>query len=134
MGCCTIATAQPRPERGLIQLVYASSAAPTLTAEDLEDIATRSAAQNAAAGITGLLLHQAGRFYGVMEGPQGQVFQRMEAIITDRRHSEVRILREQPIAARRFEGWSLGALPQISRPGAGTQSAEAFVLALSRHP
>ena len=73
-------------------------AAPSLTAENLDDIAARSAARNAAAGITGLLLHQGDRFYGVMEGPQARVFQRMEVIITDRRHAEVRILREEAIA------------------------------------
>ena len=131
-GCCTIATAQSRPERNLIQLVYASVAAPSLTAENLDDIAARSAARNAAAGITGLLLHQGDRFYGVMEGPQARVFQRMEVIITDRRHAEVRILREEAIPERRFENWSFGALPTLGPPGAGAPSPEAFVLALSR--
>ncbi|MFO1142792.1 MAG: BLUF domain-containing protein [Amaricoccus sp.] len=132
-GCCTIATAHRRLERNLIQLVYASVAAPALTSEDLEDIASRSAARNAAAGVTGLLLHQGDRFYGVMEGPEARVFQRMEAIITDRRHAEVRILREEPIGERRFENWSFGELPALGLPGAGgPPSPEAFVLALSR--
>lgn len=107
-------------------------AAPGLTAADLDDIAARSVARNAAAGITGLLLHQGGHFYGVMEGPQARVFLRMEAIITDRRHAEVRILREEAIAERRFENWSFGALPSLAPGGAGAPSPEAFVLALSR--
>ena len=130
-GCCTIATAQPRP-KGLIQLVYASLASPSLGQPELELIATRSAANNARFEITGLLLHQDGHFYGVMEGPERRVFQRMEAIITDRRHSAVRILREVPIAERRFESWSFGALPLMS--GHGAESPEDFVLNFSRHP
>jgi hypothetical protein len=107
-------------------------ASPSLGPAELEAIAVRSAARNAEADITGLLLHQGGRFYGVMEGPQARVFRRMEVIITDRRHSGVRILREVPIAERRFESWSFGALPLMS--GHGPESPEAFVLNLSRHP
>jgi len=67
-----------------------------------------------------------------MEGAQRRVFQRMEAIITDRRHSAVRILREVAIAERRFESWSFGALPLMS--GHGAENPEDFVLNLSRHP
>ncbi len=107
-------------------------ATPALALADFEEIAVRSRAKNRAAGITGLLLHQDGRFYGVMEGAQARVFSRMEAIITDRRHSGVRILREAPITERRFEGWSFGALPLSF--GAGARSPESYVLNLSRHP
>jgi hypothetical protein len=107
-------------------------ASPSLGPADLEAIAARAAARNAENDITGLLLHQDGRFYGVMEGPQSRVFRRMEVIITDRRHSGVRILREVPISERRFESWSFGALPLMS--GHGAESPEAFVLNLSRHP
>jgi hypothetical protein len=103
-----------------------------LSQAELEAIAARSAARNAETDITGLLLHQDGRFYGVMEGPQNRVFRRMEVIITDRRHSGVRILREAPIAERRFESWTFGTLPLMS--GHGAESPEAFVLNLSRHP
>jgi hypothetical protein len=130
-GRCTITTADYRP-KALIQLVYASVASRLLGQAELEAIAARSAARNAESDITGLLLHQDGHFYGVMEGPQSRVFRRMEAIITDRRHSGVRILREVPITERRFESWSFGVLPLMS--GHGAESPESFVLNLSRHP
>ncbi len=93
-----------------MQLVYVSSAAPGLTPYDLEAIAASARARNAAAGLTGLLLHQGGSFYGVLEGPRSRVFQRMEAIIIDRRHAGLRILREERVAARRFANWELRRL------------------------
>ena len=97
-----------------MQLVFVSSAAPGLTAADLDAIAGRARARNEAAGITGLLLHRDPYFYGVLEGGRRQVFARMEEIITDRRHSRLRILREEGIRSRRFDNWSFGALPASS--------------------
>ena len=98
-----------------MQLVYVSSAAPGLTPDDLEGIAEVARARNTSTGLTGLLLHQGGSFYGVLEGPRTRVFKRMEAIITDRRHSGVRILREERIAAHRFANWSFGVLPVAAK-------------------
>ena len=114
-----------------MQLVYVSSAAPGLTRDNLEAIAGSARARNAAAGLTGLLLHQGGSFYGVLEGPRTRVFQRMEAIITDRRHSGLRILREEPVAARRFANWSFGALPVSARRDDRDRS-EDFIWSLAK--
>ena len=107
-----------------------ASAAPTLCEADLDAIAAVSRARNAAAGLTGLLLHQGDRFYGVLEGTQRRVFRRMETIITDRRHSALRILREEPIASRRFDNWSFGILPRSDAVAA--TRPEDFILNLSR--
>jgi hypothetical protein len=114
-----------------VQLVYVSSAAPGLTPDDLEAIADACRVRNAAAGLTGLLLHQGSAFCGVLEGPRTRLFRRMEAIITDRRHSGVRILREERVAARRFASWSFGALPAIARPDERV-SPEDFIWSLAR--
>jgi hypothetical protein len=100
-----------RDKGDLLQLVYVSSAAADLTEADLDAIACRSRARNEAAGLTGLLLHRDPFFYGVLEGDRRRIFARMEQIITDRRHSRLRILLEQTIPSRRFENWSFGALP-----------------------
>jgi hypothetical protein len=114
-----------------VQLVYVSCAASGLTPDDLEAIAAVSRARNAAAGLTGLLLHQGGSFYGVLEGPRTRVFQRMEAIITDRRHAGLRILREEPVAARRFASWSFGTLPVPARHDDRDRS-EHFIWSLAK--
>ena len=64
--------AQPdtKVERDLLRLVYASLAAPGLTDDDLESIEASSAGRNRAAGLTGLLLHQGGSFFALLEGPR----------------------------------------------------------------
>jgi hypothetical protein len=118
----------PPKSSDLIQLVYVSTAAPGLTADDLDAIAAASAARNAAAGITGLLIHQGDVFSGTLEGPERRVLARMEVIIRDPRHSRVRVLREAPISCRRFENWSFGSLPEA---GDGTDRGEGFSLRLA---
>ncbi len=97
--------AQPdtKVERDLLRLVYASLAAPGLTDDDLESIEASSAGRNRAAGLTGLLLHQGGSFFALLEGPRRRLLARMERIITDPRHRGVDILVETTIPARRFE-------------------------------
>jgi Sensors of blue-light using FAD len=99
----------------LVQLVYVSTSAAQLAAEELNAIARLSQENNSAGGLTGLLLHQGGHFYGVLEGPRRRVFACMEKIITDARHSRLRILREQSVSSRRFENWSFAVLPSSSK-------------------
>ena len=125
-------TTGKKPERDLVQLVYVSSAAPDLTSEDLEAIATESQLRHDGAGLTGLLLHQGDHFYGVLEGPERRLFPRMEEIITDPRQRGLRILREQPIDRRRFENWSFGTLPPLAEAAGSTGSPEDFIWALAR--
>ena len=110
-GSSAIVHDRKSSEKDLVQLVYVSSAAPALGADDLDAIAARSATNNAALGITGFLMHNGAYFYGVLEGRRRHVFTRMEEIITDRRHSTLRILREEAIATRRFENWTFSSLP-----------------------
>jgi Sensors of blue-light using FAD len=113
-----------------VQLVYVSSAAPDLSVADVQAIACRSRARNEAAGLTGLLLHQGPYFYGVLEGPRRRVFARMEDIITDRRHSQLRILREESVPDRRFENWTFGELPVANKDC--VTAPEDFIWNLSR--
>jgi hypothetical protein len=116
----------------LVQIVYVSCAAPGLTEADLDAIAECSRVRNAAAGLTGLLLHQGTSFYGVLEGPRRRVFQRMEAVIADRRHSGLRILREEPIDSRRFANWSFGLLPRPGKPDGDLARPEEFIRSFAR--
>jgi hypothetical protein len=113
-----------------VRLVYVSTAAPGLSGRDLEQIAAVGGKRNAAAGLTGLLLHSGACFYGILEGPSRRVFSRMEAIIADRRHSGVRVLREETIASRRFENWSFSSLPAIGR--GPSETSEEFIWNLAR--
>lgn len=100
----------------IVQLVYVSTASETLCPADLDAIADVSRRRNGRAGLTGFLLHQGPRFYGVLEGPTRALFARMEVIVTDPRHRNVVVLREDTITERRFRNWSFGMLPVAVRP------------------
>lgn len=113
----------------LVQIVYASASARNLTDVELDELADEYARENAGAGLTGLLLHQGGSFYGVLEGPEHRVLARMETIISDPRQKGIRVLNEAAISARRFEDWSFTPLPahqEIPR------STEDFIMNLAR--
>jgi hypothetical protein len=100
----------------IIQLVYVSTALETLRPGDLEAIAVVSQRRNERAGLTGFLLHQGPRYYGDLEGPTRALFSRMESIVTDPRHRNLVVLREDAISERRFRNWSFGLLPATARP------------------
>ena len=53
----------------------------------------------------------------------------MEVIIRDPRHARLRVLREAPIACRRFDNWTFGSLPEVHD---GTERGEGFILSLAR--
>lgn len=96
----------------LIRLVYVSTASRPLTRSELDDIARVSRLRNRRAGLTGFLIHQGGRFHGVLEGPQRSLFARMEVIMTDARHQQLAVVRENTVTERRFDNWSVGFLPE----------------------
>jgi hypothetical protein len=118
-----------RPE--LIRLAFVSVASDGVGQDDLAAIATVSRIRNRRAGLTGFLIHQGGRFHGVLEGPQRALFARMEAIVTDSRHHKLMVVREDEIASRRFQNWSVGFLPDSSEFTADDASVE-FLRSLTR--
>lgn len=116
---------------GLVRLVYVSAEARPLGLEDLAGIADVSRRNNAALGLTGILLYGSGRFCAVLEGSQRRVFARMERIITDPRHRDARIIREDRIASQRFANWSFGRLGDSAPGGGSAASLESFILGLA---
>jgi hypothetical protein len=124
-----------RSERGagkLIRLVYVSVASRPLSSSDLDHIEKRSGAENGAAGITGFIVAHEPFFYSIMEGPRGRLFAKMERIIIDPLHQRLRVLREEPLADRRFLDWRLFRLPPLNRSGIGQAPSTGFILDLAR--
>jgi hypothetical protein len=68
----------------------------------------------------------------VLEGPRRLVFARMEAIATDPRHEDLKILREEPIRRRRFDNWSFATLPAPRADGDEGDGADAFIRSLAQ--
>ena len=104
----------------LIRMVYLSSPrieghdagsadapGPAFVAE-LDRILAVSQRNNAAAGVTGALIFNAGLFGQVLEGPEEAVETTYKRIAADPRHGEVTILGRKPVTQRAFGDWSMG--------------------------
>ena len=107
----------------LHRLVYYSRnqipAGSDMTAE-VESILALSRRNNAAAGITGALMFNAGCFAQVLEGDRDVIEATFERIQQDERHGDVSLLAFDPVAGRAFGDWSMGFV------GASQQGASAF--------
>ena len=73
----------------------------------MEELVAGARKRNGELDITGCLIFAGGRFAQVLEGDRGAVMALMDKIARDPRHSEVTILEQGDIPARRFAGWEL---------------------------
>src|SRR4051812_16028180 len=92
----------------MIQLVYLSSTRRLLSTADLLSILTSSRRNNTRDGITGVLLYKSGSVIQVLEGDAGRVHALFEVIKKDRRHHQVTLIYDKPIAHRNFADWAMG--------------------------
>lgn len=92
----------------LIQLMYVSSAAHSLTDGELERILESCTRHNAETGITGMLLYSEGNFMQVLEGSESAVTETYERICQDSRHTNFFLLSKDQIPRREFSAWNMG--------------------------
>lgn len=102
---------------GLLSILYTSNARAPFGDDDLAALLAQSRASNAARDLTGMLLYRGGRFVQVLEGPEPAVRDLLAAIRQDSRHSDMRVLIEQPIAHREFREWTMGYQPIAETTG-----------------
>jgi Sensors of blue-light using FAD len=74
-------------------------------AERIEDILIVSVANNRRDDVTGALIHDGTWFAQVLEGAEGAVAATFERILRDPRHTDIRLVKLQTVADRRFAGW-----------------------------
>src|SRR5262245_18293589 len=86
----------------LHRLVYMSTAVGVLRADELDKVYLRAKANNAAAGITGLLLFYEGTFLQLLEGPAAGLASLVQKLRRDKRHANLITLESSPIEARTF--------------------------------
>ena len=98
----------------LVRLLYASRVAPSSSAEALAAILRSSRANNAKAGVTGVLCCSESIFMQSLEGGRTVVSQLFQKIAADARHKDVVLLSYEEIAERRFAGWAMGQV-NVSR-------------------
>ncbi|HEY2231479.1 MAG TPA: BLUF domain-containing protein [Xanthobacteraceae bacterium] len=77
----------------------------------IHDILIESVANNRRDDVTGALIHDERWFAQALEGPETMVSATFERILRDRRHADVRLIKMQPVATRRFDAWWRPASP-----------------------
>lgn len=92
----------------VLQLGYASAGTVDFSDEDLVELLAKSRSNNAAAGISGMLLYHEGSFLQVLEGPEEAVEDLYERICKDRRHTEAILLFRRVHDHRQFDNWTMG--------------------------
>ena len=102
----------------LCRLVYASKnllqgSEPEVMAA-VRQILDASQRNNAALGVTGALMFNAGAFAQVLEGPRRGVETTFERIQRDLRHDDVTVLQCGPAESRAFANWSMAFVGQSS--------------------
>ncbi|MFM2052172.1 MAG: hypothetical protein RL456_209 [Pseudomonadota bacterium] len=92
----------------LVHCIYASTASAAFDQHQLLDLLAVARRRNAALGITGVLLHDRGHFFQVLEGEPGAVDALYARIAADPRHASVVQIIHEPIVRRSFAQWSMG--------------------------
>lgn len=98
----------------MIHLIYCSATSRELSTKELEEILEQSRANNAKAGLTGMLLYEDGAFFQVLEGEAEAVETLYGKIEQDERHTRVMKLIAEPIEEREFGEWTMG-YPKVTR-------------------
>jgi hypothetical protein len=98
---------RPTEAPRLYAVVYVSTAARALSADELAHIGHRSQVRNVAEGVTGLLLHANGAFMQYLEGPAAGLSRVYAVIKTDPQHYGVIDLLREPVPEREFAGWTM---------------------------
>ena len=113
----------------MLRLLYISTARRVIDTHELETILAVSRRNNAAAGVTGLLVAGHRRFLQALEGPADAVEATFQRIGRDPRHFAMVALRRETVAARAFPDWTMG----YQRAGAiaGATDLRALVEALT---
>ena len=73
----------------------------------LEEILTKSRANNPAIGVTGNLIYHADLFLQLLEGPHLAVQRLYETILADSRHADIVKLRDETVNRRLFASWAM---------------------------
>ena len=97
-----------------IQVIYCSAAGVEFKHQDLRALLTKARKNNAASGITGILLYTDGCFFQVLEGRTESVRGLFDRIQSDSRHANVTVIHESVTVKRAFADWTM-AFADISQ-------------------
>jgi hypothetical protein len=91
----------------LIELIYVSEPAQSMSFLGLMRLLYHSYANNQALGITGALIYENNQFGQVIEGAEKDIEALWQKIQKDSRHKNVRLIGSRPISERSFSKWTM---------------------------
>jgi len=83
---------------------------------EIADIIAACERNNTPAGITGILIHDRGRFIQLLEGPAEALDHLFERIRSDTRHKQVSRLLHEPCSSRITPDWSMAFVNAADTP------------------
>jgi FAD-dependent sensor of blue light len=110
----------------LARIGYVSALCEHPASAELDVLLSAWRRRNAEHGITGLLLHDAGAVFQLIEGFPEDVVRLYEAIARDRRHRFIARLIHEAATERSFGDWSMAMSPVTGRDLAIVPALRAF--------
>ena len=99
------------------RLIYRSRAADGFDMAALLEMLVVVREKNAVRRVTGLLVHQGGRFLQIVEGPEGEIEALWQAIQRDSRHFDIELLEDRSDQRRWFGDWNMELADADQLPG-----------------
>ena len=100
----------------MITLLYVSAARKLFDETALSALLAQCRQNNAALGVTGMLLYSDGNFMQALEGEAAAVDALADKIAQDPRHHAMTVMLRHPIEQRQFEGWSMALRRLVDLP------------------
>ena len=91
----------------LVSMTYASRANPDVSAQDFNEILKQAQKNNAANGITGMLIFNKNYFLQTIEGPRAQINRLLYSLIADQRHRDLQLIETRELKHREWAKWSM---------------------------
>lgn len=101
---------EPSTARGLPWLstvTYRSRAVELMSDDELRHLVEVAQLRNRAAGVTGLVVYDAGHFFQWLEGPEEGLTRIWDSVRRDPRHTDIELLNNRPTQIRFFGDWDL---------------------------
>jgi hypothetical protein len=91
----------------LVQVLYTSKMSKECSTEMINEILKVSRQNNSVNGLTGILLFRNGEFVQILEGEKLNVYYTLKKIRDDKRHTDMKILKDSPTQERLFSNWAM---------------------------
>jgi len=90
------------------QTLFTSQALKEFNQSELFDLVQKAQVYNASHGITGMIIYEQGVFTEVLEGEKEELEILMNKILQDKRHHQIRVVRDIPVESRHYQEWLMG--------------------------